>query len=163
SRSFICRNCSVAGASGSDDARPERDMNVLVIAAVMTVRKPIPRSMTSAARSCPATVVGTWSPYPTVVTVWTPHQSPDPSDGKLSPSTTVIRRPAATVIEVDTVAITTPAPRGVVARASILSSQRSNLVSSAIEVTFALARSRPAQGKRGTGGHSDRPTGQVVE
>jgi hypothetical protein len=145
SRSFICRNCSAVDVSASDDVWRERDTNVLVIAAVMTVRKPIPSSMTSAARSCPETVVGTSSPYPTVVTVWTAHQSPDPRDGKLARSTTVMRRPAATVIKVDTVAMTTPAPRGVVARARILSSRRSSLVSSAIEMTFALAHSGPAQ------------------
>ena len=50
------------------------------------------------------------------------------------------------VIEVVTVAITTPAPRGVVARASTLSSRRSILVPSGIEVTFALAHSGPANG-----------------
>lgn len=50
------------------------------------------------------------------------------------------------VIEVVTVAITTPAPRGVVARASTLSSRRSSLVPSGIEVTFALAHSGPANG-----------------
>ena len=44
-------------------------MNELVIAAVTTVRKPIPKSITSTARSCPLTVVGTSSPYLTVVTV----------------------------------------------------------------------------------------------
>jgi hypothetical protein len=61
-------------------SRRERETNVLVIAAVMIVRKPIPNSMTSAATNRPATVVGTWSPYPTVVVVWTAHQSPDPID-----------------------------------------------------------------------------------
>ena len=45
----------------------------------MTVREPIPTSITSAATSRPATFAGTWSSYPTVVTVCTAHQSPDPS------------------------------------------------------------------------------------
>ena len=112
----------------------------------MTVRKPIPSSITSAARSCPETFVGTVSPYPTVVTVWTAHHRPDPMDGKFSPSITVMRIPAPSVIAVVAEAISPPAPRGVVARASILSSQRSSFVSSAIEVTFALAHSGPARG-----------------
>ena len=47
--------------------------------------------------------------------------------------------PAPTVITVDTEAITTAAPRGLVARASTLSSHRSSLVSCAITVEFALA------------------------
>ena len=85
----------------------------------MTVRKPIPTSITSAATSFPATLVGTWSPYPTVVTVWTAHQSPDPIDGKFLRSATVISIPAPTVIAVDTVAITTAAPRGLVAWATM--------------------------------------------
>ena len=42
----------------------------------------------------------------------------------------------------------TPAPRGVVARASILSSRRSSLVLSAIDVTFALSRSEPSSALR---------------
>src|SRR6185503_3970140 len=78
SRSFISCSCSAAGWSATDALWRGRDTKVLVIAAVITVRKPIPRSMTSAARSCPETFVGTLSPYPTVVTVWTAHQSPDP-------------------------------------------------------------------------------------
>ena len=90
------------------------------------------------------TFVGTLSPYPTVVTVWTAHHSPDPRDGKLWWSTTVMRSPAATVIDVDAIAMTMPAPRGVDARASILSSRRSSLVLSAIDVTFALSRSGPS-------------------
>src|SRR6187431_2454762 len=53
-----------------------------------------------------------------------------------------MKRPAATVIEVDAVAMMTPAPRGVVARASILSSRRSSLVLSAIDVNV---RAFPAQ------------------
>jgi hypothetical protein len=44
---------------------------------------------------------------------------------------TVIRVPAPRVIVVDTVAITTAAPRGVVARATHLSRRRSNRVRSA--------------------------------
>ena len=68
----------------------ERATNVLVIAAVMTVRKPIPNSITAAATSRPATDSGTLSPYPTVVVVWTAHQSPDPIDGYRSWSVTVI-------------------------------------------------------------------------
>ena len=56
--------------------RRARDTKVLVIEAVMIVRKATPKSMTSAAMSRPVRFVGTLSPYPTVVTVWTPHQSP---------------------------------------------------------------------------------------
>ena len=63
------------------NSRRERSTNVLVIAAVTTVRKPIPKNITSTARNRPPTVVGTLSPYPTVVVVWTAHQSPSPSDG----------------------------------------------------------------------------------
>ena len=37
-------------------------MNELVIAAVTTVRKPIPKSITSTAVNCPAKFVGTLSP-----------------------------------------------------------------------------------------------------
>jgi hypothetical protein len=59
----------------------ERDTKVLVIDAVMTVRNPIPKSMTSTAMSRPGSVIGTLSPYPTVVTVWAAHQSPDAIDG----------------------------------------------------------------------------------
>jgi hypothetical protein len=44
------------------------------------------------------------------------------------------------VIAVVAEAMTTPAPRGVVARASTLFSRRSSLVSSATTVEFALAR-----------------------
>ena len=40
----------------------ERETNVLVIAAVMTVRNPIPTSMTSTAAIRPARVIGTLSP-----------------------------------------------------------------------------------------------------
>ncbi len=146
SRPAICRSCSSVGVTAPEGlcSRLKRDTNVLVMVAVMTVRKPIPTNMTSAATSRPATVAGTWSPYPTVVTVWTDHQSPDPTDGKLSWSATVIRIPAPTVIEVDTVAITRTAPRGRVARASTRSSRRSSLVSSATTVEFALAGARPA-------------------
>ena len=89
-----------------------------MIDAVMTVRKATPRSMTSTATSCPARFVGTLSPYPTVVTVWAAHQSPEPIEGKLSWLTTVTRTPAPTVIAVDAEAITIAAPRGVVARAT---------------------------------------------
>lgn len=49
------------------------------------------------------------------------------------------------VIDVVAAAMTTPAPRGVEARASTLPSQRSSLVPSAMEVTFALAADGPAQ------------------
>ena len=45
----------LSALSISDGVWGERDTNVLVIAAVMTVRKPIPSSITSAARSCPET------------------------------------------------------------------------------------------------------------
>jgi hypothetical protein len=83
------------------------------------------------------------SPYPTVVVVWTAHQSPDPIDGKFSCSATVIRMPAATVIKTDAQAITTAAARGVVARATTLSSRRSSLVSSDIAVGFVPAGSSP--------------------
>ena len=121
----------------------------------MIVRKATPKSMTSAATSRPVRFVGTSSPYPTVVTVWTAHQSPDPIDGKFSPSTRVIRSPAPTVITVDAVAITMVAPRGVVARATALSSRRSSLDSSATLSGFAFAGSSPAI----PGGQ---PTGQVV-
>jgi len=62
---------------------------VLVIEAVITVRKPIPNSITAAAMSRPVTDSGTLSPYPTVVVVWTAHQSPDPIDGYRSWSVTV--------------------------------------------------------------------------
>ena len=117
---------------------------MLVIAAVMTVRKPIPKSMTSTATSRPARVVGTVSPYPTVVTVCAAHQSPNPTDGKFSWSRTVITMPAPTVITVDTVAITMAAPRGVVARANALSSRRSSLVASPILCEFGFAVSTPA-------------------
>src|SRR4051794_9399134 len=127
-------------------SRRERDTKPLVMAAVMTVRKPIPTSITSAATSLPASVAGTWSPYPTVVTVWTAHQSPDPIDGKLSRSATVISIPAPTVITVDTVAITTAAPRGLVAWATRRSSRRSSLVSSSIIGEFAAAAAHPAAG-----------------
>ena len=61
----------------------KRATKVLVIAAVITVRKPIPNSITKAATSRPATSSGTLSPYPTVVVVWTAHQSPEPIDGYL--------------------------------------------------------------------------------
>ena len=47
----------------------------------MTVRKPIPKSITATATSCPAAFVGTLSPYPTVLTVWAENQSPDRSVG----------------------------------------------------------------------------------
>ena len=100
---------------------------MLVIAAVMTVRKPIPNSITTAATSRPAADSGTLSPYPTVVVVWTAHQSPDPIDGYLSWSVTVIAKPAAMVTRIDAVAITTAAPRGVVARATLRLSHRSSL------------------------------------
>ena len=83
---------------------------------------------------------------PTVVTVWTAHQSPDPIDGKLSWSATVISIPAPTVIKVDTVAITTAAPRGLAARATMRSSRRSSFVSSSITVEFAAAGAHPAAG-----------------
>jgi hypothetical protein len=43
-------------------SRRERATNVLVIDAVMTVRKPIPNIMTTAAMDRPANVVGTLSP-----------------------------------------------------------------------------------------------------
>ena len=119
-------------------------MKVLVIAAVITVRKPIPNSITSVARSRPAAVVGTWSPYPTVVVVWTAHQSPDPIEGNSSWSTTVMRTPVAAVIATVATAITTAAPRGVVARASAWSRCRSSLVSSSIAVRFALVCPSPS-------------------
>ena len=73
----------------------ERATKVLVIAAVMTVRKPIPNSITNAATSRPGTFSGTLSPYPTVVVVWIAHQSPEPIDGYRSCSATVIKKPAA--------------------------------------------------------------------
>ena len=98
-----------------------------MIAAVMTVRKPIPNSITNAATSRPADDSGTLSPYPTVVVVWIAHQSPDPIDGYLSWSVMVIKTPAATVTTNEVVAITTAAPRGVVARATAASSRRSSL------------------------------------
>jgi len=75
---------SAAGWSATAGIWRGRDTNVLVIAAVITVRKPIPSNITSAARSCPETFDGTLSPYPTVVTVWTAHHRPDPRVGKLS-------------------------------------------------------------------------------
>jgi hypothetical protein len=81
------------------------------------------------------------------VTVCTAHQSPDPIDGKPFRSATVINIPAATVIEVDTVAITTAAPRGLAARATTRSSRCSSLVSSSITVEFALTGARPAAGR----------------
>ena len=43
-------------------SRLERATNVLVIAAVMTVRMPIPKSITTAAMARPTNVVGTLSP-----------------------------------------------------------------------------------------------------
>src|ERR1700704_2288712 len=114
------------------------------MAAGMTVREPIPTSMARAATTRPATVFGTWSPYPTVVTVCTAHQSPDPIDGKLWRSAPVIRRPAPTLIEVDTAAITTPPPRGLRAGAKTGPGPPSSLVSSVIRVEFVVAGARPA-------------------
>ena len=69
------------------------------------------------------------SPYPTVVVVWIAHQSPDPIDGYRSCSATVIKTPAPMVTTIEAMAITTAAPRGVVARATAASSRRSSLVS----------------------------------
>ena len=113
-------------------SRLERATKVLVIAAVITVKKPIPSSISATASERPANDTGTLSPYPTVVTVCAAHQSPDPIDGNCSRSMSVINVPATRVIVVDTVAITTAAPRGVVARATHLSRLRSNRVWSAI-------------------------------
>jgi len=88
---FRCRSGGVEGVCPPR----ERDTNVLVMAAVMTVRKPIPTSMTSDATSLPATVAGT------LVAV------PDRRDGLYGPpesgsdrrkalwSATVIRMPAS--------------------------------------------------------------------
>ena len=88
----------------------------------------------------PATVTGTSSPYPTVVTVCAAHQRPDPIDGNPLWSTSVIKMPAARVIAVDAVAITTAAPRGVVARETHLSRLRSNCVWSVMSVLASAAR-----------------------
>jgi hypothetical protein len=54
------------------------------------------------------------------------------------------KRPAPTVITVDAEAITMAAPRGVVARATALSSRRSSLVAPAIVCEFGFAGSTPA-------------------
>src|SRR5512132_3565626 len=100
-------------------------------------------NITNTAMSRPARLVGTLSPYPTVVTVWAAHQSPVPIDGYVSCSTTVTRRPAAMVITVEAEAITMAAPRGVVARSTALSSRRSSLVSSVMVCEFGLGGSAP--------------------
>ena len=66
SRPAICLSCSSVGVAAPEDAwsRRERDTKVLVMAAVMTVRKPIPTSITSAATSRPATLVWNVVPVP---------------------------------------------------------------------------------------------------
>ena len=56
-----------------------------------------------------------------------------------------------TVITVDTVAITMAAPRGVVARATALSSRRSRFVASAIVCGFGFAGSAPAVPRNSAG------------
>ncbi len=82
---------------------------------MITVRKPIPTIITSAATRRPVSLVGTRSPYPTVVTVWMAHHSPAPMLGKFVGSVSVISSPPMIVTDTVTVA-TIPAARYAVRR-----------------------------------------------
>jgi hypothetical protein len=76
------RASPTGGVAGSSTSMRPRWITTLVTAAVRKARNEMARTMSKPPTICPTTVVGTMSPYPTVVTVWSAHQNADPKEWK---------------------------------------------------------------------------------
>ena len=109
-------------------------MRAAVTAEVITVRNAMPLIITNAPITRPVPLLGTTSPYPTVVIVCSDHHNATPRVSKSLRSVSHARRPPASVTIAVKLEMITAARRGV-------SGLRRN-----------MATSRPAAGAPGPGG-----------
>ena len=88
---------AVRCSGGRGSRRRAASISVAVTAAVITVRNAMPLIITNAPITRPVPLLGTTSPYPTVVTVCSDHHSPSPRLLKSLRSASQAIRPPAKV------------------------------------------------------------------